>query len=435
MPLVRILCAFGILLSVSMFIASNTERIGAGTGYFFLALAIACFGAMVTLQGDLASFLRIKRSTIFFIIFLAYFGIKQFFESEDSYATRQVLVGTSNGVIFALVLGWMCGHALSTIYELRFRPSVSQLVAVAGLVYAVLVVFLTWGAFQANMGQVRSDLFLVEDTEGLYQRTGALAAMQIMLLVSLVTTLFASFRQIGLFSSAIFLPLVLVTGAFTGLMSQLIGSNSGMVTSAGLVFIFIVNYVVMYSGARSSYQSIELSQVIFGPLGLRILFGTLVAGALILFSAVGAMKVFGIDTSMLRISGFGTGESGSITSRAEIFSDNFLRHLEYSPIFGNTQVDILTTGGGTFVHSLLSILTHLGFVGAALFVTAMFWMYVEIVTPRRTREVSLYASNRYGLFRMMMLTTVLAMCLYSAFFTWMPLWFALGLFGDWHYRR
>jgi len=434
MLFVRFLCAYGVLFSLSLFINSNLGSLGAGSGYGFLAIALICFVAMIVLPGELSHLIRIKKSTLFFLAFIAYFGVKFFFESEDPDQTKQILVGTTGGVIFAIGIGFMCGHAFSTIYELRFRVSTSQIVVVGGFVYFLLVLFLSWGALQNHLGQVRGDLFLIEEQEGFYQRAGALACMQVMLVVSLATILFASFRRIGLTPAVLIIPIILVTGALTSLMSQLIGSNSGMVTSVAFIFIFIVNLVTMSMGGQRGYQSIELSNVVFGPLGGRILVGTLVAGSLVLVAGVGAVKVLGIDPSSLRIAGFGTGAISSVETRSEVFQDNFVRHLEHSPVFGNTQVELLTTGEGTYVHSLLSVLTHLGFFGAAIFVAAVFWVYVEIVTPQRSRDVSLYASKRYGLFRLMMLSAVIVMCLYSAFFTWMPLWFALGLFADWHYR-
>ncbi len=431
----RLVCSYGILFGVSLFVSSNVGKLGSGSGYLYLLFAILCFGAMITLTGELAWLIRIRRSTQLFIAFFAYFGIKYFFESGDIEQTKQVLVGTSGGVIFGAGLGLMCGHALANLYDLRFRISTGQIVVVTGLLYFVLVLFLNWEALQTHLGTARSDVLLIEDQEGHYQRAGALASMQIMLVVSLATILFASFKRIGVTSSALIIPLILAMGGFAGLMSQVVGSNSGLVASAGFIFVFIVNHVTMMSGGQRGYQSIEVTKVIFGPLGMRILFGSLIAGTMLAIAGFAAIKAFNIDTSMLRISGFGTGEVSSVESRSEIFEENFIRHLEFSPIFGNTQVDILTTGEGTYVHSLLALLTHLGFFGTAIFAAAVFYMYLEIVTPRRSNGPSLYASRRYGLFRLMMLSAVLVMCLYSAFFTWMPMWFALGLYGEWHYRR
>ena len=95
-------------------------------------------------------------------------------------------------------------------------------------------------------------------------------------------------------------------------------------------------------------------------------------------------------------------------------------------MFGNLTADALTTGPGTYAHSLLSVFSHLGLVGAALFTMYLVALYREIMLPPIGLP-SFYSGAKYPLFRAMILGGLIGYGLIGTFFTWMPLWFALGL--------
>ena len=111
----------------------------------------------------------------------------------------------------------------------------------------------------------------------------------------------------------------------------------------------------------------------------------------------------------------------------DAFRDNFITQFSYNPLFGNMRVDLLTTGQGTYVHSLLSLLTHLGLVGFTLFVLFLRSLYLQIARPDQRLQGELKKS--YLLFRLFALVAILLAGLVSAFFVWTPLWFCVGLFA------
>ena len=115
-----------------------------------------------------------------------------------------------------------------------------------------------------------------------------------------------------------------------------------------------------------------------------------------------------------------------LLARIDLFEQNFLIQFAYSPVFGNLRVDDLTTGSGSFAHSLISILSHLGIVGGTLFCLYISSLYREL---KKAPPFSawFYTDSDLGVFRIILGLLILGYALVGTFFTWMPLWFSLGL--------
>ena len=65
-------------------------------------------------------------------------------------------------------------------------------------------------------------------------------------------------------------------------------------------------------------------------------------------------------------------------SRVELLT-NFIIHFSNSPLFGNIIVDRLTTGEGTYIHSFMgTIFTHLGLLGASIFIIYLYLSIKEL---------------------------------------------------------
>jgi hypothetical protein len=212
------------------------------------------------------------------------------------------------------------------------------------------------------------------------------------------------------------------------MLSQLLGSNSGFITT----FCFLL-LTLLFLNANRSVASKKI------PLTLKTIFLKIFGGKIFIIYIVIALIFYflfpldrvdfmGVDISKMRVSNFGEGKMSSVESREKLFSSNFIEHLSYNPIFGNAKVEKLTTGVGTYIHSVLSILTHMGLVGFILFIVLLWQTYVKIVYSN-SKEEYLSGNKSYSLFRLMAIGLVLIYATVSAFYTWMPLWFALGFFG------
>jgi len=218
-----------------------------------------------------------------------------------------------------------------------------------------------------------------------------------------------------------------------GVTSQLLGSNKGLAVPVGIMFVYL-SLLLAGSSAKQNVRRTSILNIVFSGLVFKLLIASLIGlGVMTVFGQT-LLQMLGIEADALRITGFGSGEVSSLDSRNAIFTENFYLHFMLNPIFGHTQIELLTTGPGTYVHSTLSILTHLGLVGFVIFLCLLLAIYFEISHSFQARYSSIYSNQMYGLFRLLCLFAVLVMGTFSAFFVWMPLWFAFGLFGNWYHQ-
>lgn len=108
-------------------------------------------------------------------------------------------------------------------------------------------------------------------------------------------------------------------------------------------------------------------------------------------------------------------DTPSIASRLEILQGCAAQQFALGPLFGDLAAEYRTCGEGHYLHSLVSVQTHLGLVGTLLFLGAVAlgaWNLGGDPALRRLRPV---------------LAIVLFVALASAFFTWLPVWHALAL--------
>lgn len=104
----------------------------------------------------------------------------------------------------------------------------------------------------------------------------------------------------------------------------------------------------------------------------------------------------------------------SISSRYSIFSENVWKQLRVAPIFGDIGVDSTVGQPGSYLHSLLSIQTHLGLIGSVLFLA----FFLE-------RLVFLYRKSENYVLKIA-IVPIVAMAAVATLFTWGPLWFMIG---------
>jgi hypothetical protein len=216
------------------------------------------------------------------------------------------------------------------------------------------------------------------------------------------------------------------------LIAQMIGSNNATVVVAGLGLITIAIVMLLWLKTVKRYLSarpLNFSQLVFGKLSSRlIVFGSI--GAVILVVTVLTVSAYmGIDLSMTRLGGFGSGGVSSVSSRLELL-DNFGVQFAYSPIFGNINVACLTTGCGSYVHSFLAtVLTHTGLIGFFILLSYFILAYKErLIMLRLPGKQVLLTSNVYNLFTLLLFSGILFVAILATSLTWATLWFAVGLF-------
>jgi len=429
MIIVRLSLSLLILSFTSLFLFSNIEQLGEGSGYLSLGVIFTLGALLLVTSGRWHVVTRLKMSHIWLLLFLVYFIVNLLFDTNDLGPVKAATVGTTGGVIFALVLGFMLSFVFSEIYLGMKKLRLIGYVAFLIVLYLGWNVILATQAYQAHLSELRNDLFLIENQEGSYQRPGNFMFVQCMIGSALVVLLYVFRETISKLIFAIALMLHAATASIYMLLAQLIGSNSGLASIAGFfVMMLTFFYVARLPMLKQGLLSIGIKALVLGWIGRRITIGLCISASFLVVGWFYLLTYTEIDLAMLRITGYGSGEVSSVNSRAEIFENNFIEHFSYNPIFGNTQVDTLTTGTGTYAHSLLSILTHLGLVGFVIFVCFIFQVYREITRYNHAVD-SLHTDRVYALFRLFALGIVLFFSLLTAFYTWLPLWFAIGFFG------
>jgi hypothetical protein len=432
MNVFRCITAFSILTLISLFLFFNLKSLEGGTGNIFIAIAAVFVIVLMLLDRSYTIICKIKPSLAISAIFVIYFMYNYLMDSMSLEALKEVTVGTTGGIVFGLGLGLICSYCMAIIYDLRYVGlGVYRLTYCLVIVYTLLLLVFAINVFSHHFSNVRSDLFLIVDQNGFYQRIGTFLFIQFMLLLSLLAVLFVTSRTKTLVQYLAMITVPLMVAVIYGATSQLVGSNSGLVSIIGFLAVFYVFlFVVSHKKAYSAYFNIKIKNILLGWIGLRVFKAVAVTLIGFVIFVIMLIELSGIDPKIFRVMGFGkNSDNSSMGSRIEILRNNFIEQLSYNPIFGNTQVDDLTTGVGTYAHSLISLLTHLGVVGLSIFIVLIFQMYYEITKKRKDSRLSIYNDNRYGTFRLFSLTTVLFFATLTAFYTWLPLWFAIGLFG------
>jgi len=442
MKLIKLVLSIFIIVSLILYLYANIRTINEGQGYLLLYFSLIVFGGLFLLDGGWNLFIRLNYTLLFLIVFLIYFMVNYWIDSTDIAAFKGVTIGTTGGVVFGLVIGFTASFAMDVIYRIcsdnKFLGRINF-----GFVFLLTLIsaYLFNDVYSDYLSRIRSDIYLISDEEGFYQRAANFMFIYFIVLVSLVVQLFA-LKKYNFLISLLLVGLLFVNAALMGTISQLIGSNSGLATVIGLFVVFLTwLYIYAVSSASLAFNKINIKNTFFGWLGKRIIVASLFSLLTLTLAIYYLVQRTGIDLNKLRIFGFGSGSVGSVGSRfgsrLEILQSNFVEHLSYSILLGNTQVDTLTTGTGTYVHSiLLSVLSHLGIVGLLLFFIFNLFIYRDITHSNiRNSNGSLNSNNIYSLYRYFAIGTVLVFGTLTAFFTWIPYWFAVGFFGGLAYKR
>lgn len=104
----------------------------------------------------------------------------------------------------------------------------------------------------------------------------------------------------------------------------------------------------------------------------------------------------------------------SVYSRAEILLNSGVEQLVVNPIFGDLAVDYAIGRPGYYIHSIVTIQTHLGIIGSTLFFPPIF-SWIKILFMKRDL-----------LFLKFLSVVIMVSSLFIEIFTWMPLWFLIG---------
>lgn len=430
----RLTLAASSCLFLILYLLENIASFGKGVSFQLFIASTLCAILLLLSSYKYFDFLKIRASHCFLFIFFLYVFFNIVFDSLSFEELKKISIGTTNGMLFSYIAGSIVSVSLVIIHDLSrkklniYRTSIFLLFIACLL--AFILSFITLGA---KLSEIRADVFLITEQNGFYQRSAAFMFMLFLLLSTWFVSVFLiNNKKTPLTSLTLLLSFALLFGLAVLLMltSQLIGSNSGFVTIGGFLMV-LVTYILIYKmdiNLLNKLKYLKLRSILFSKISIHIL---LIVFSFLLVSLsllVYFLDDIGINIESFRIMGFGEGKITSVDSRIDLLMSNFITHFLYSPILGNSMVDSLTTGTGTYVHSSLSVLTHHGIVGFTLFVLFLYFSYrdVALVNAKPTKY-NMLSLRGYKLYQLFTFFTVIVFALFSAFFTWMPFWFCIGL--------
>jgi len=428
---IRLIIATAALSFITLYLLSNVKSLGVGVGYTYLGSFAICTFILLIVSGRFLEFIWIRISSLLLLLFLSYFFIKLWLDIGDASIIKQYTIGTTGGVFFGIALGVMVSFIVSDIYLIMFK---SRLNSIFGAIFvtAILIMsfFLVLNSFHELYSNVRSDLFLVLNLDGNYQRSGSFLFINLMI-DSALLFLVIHFTKVNLKTFVIVnFALYLMISGVSMALSQLIGSNSGFACVAiSCVAVVIILVISNKPGLFENRLKIGLVAIFLGWIAKRIFIAISIVSIFLIAGVAVVLHYVSVDANKFRIFGFDSGHFSSVENRIEMLKSNFVEQWSYNPLFGNTQVDVLTTGPGSYAHSLpLSLLTHLGFIGFFLFFGFLIQVYLEL-TRKRVGSLSMYLDRRFSLFRLFFLGVVIVLATLTTFYSWLPLWFAVGAFG------
>lgn len=418
------------LSAVVLFLFANVQMVNMAGGNAYLAVA---FGGIIWAAFARKHPLRsiaVRPSAIPLMAFLTYLLLRVLLDAPEPAELGTLMFGTTGGLLFSLLLGTATSVFLCILHE--SRSGARQVLF--SLIFLVACVALGFGAYRAHMSSIREDIFLIAGAGSFYQRPGNFMIVVVLIASALLAQATQQPTRHGRPRAvrAIFALTYVALLAVLMVISQLLGSNTGFVVIlflgvGTLSWLWRPNIGVWECCAAIRRKKFNAAAALRRSFGRLVTNGLLVAAGM---SALGLilLSTAGLHLRQFRIFGFSEGRVGgnSLAGRISLLSRDFLTQFAYDPIFGNLKADVLTTGPGTYAHSLISLLSHVGIVGALLFAT-----YIAVAFRDQVRAnlsaAAFYGSVDLNVFRFVAVSVIMGFSLIGTFFTWMPLWFSLGL--------
>ncbi len=396
----------------------NTET----TGWILLPVFLACFAFVAAAQFVLGTRLVIRNSGIAIASFLVYFCFRLV---TDAHTGRDVIgytFGYTEGVLFGYGVGVMTRLLLDSVAATSASviPSLGAVLLVAMNLWAMI------GIEQAALADNRfHKVFNLIDNET-YQVSGALlSVIMIIMWLSVLRAMDETNRFVSRCRRFLIVLAAVAASAASIRLAQLLGSNSAPLF-VGVASVFALATAVIPMQGQNNLGRTRGSPRLVQQIGL-VSIVVLLLGLLTLAGVAAAVWLEAIDLSRYRFFGFQeeTLFNTSAESRLAVLNRNFAIHLQYAPVFGYMFVDRATTGDGTYAHSLIALLPHLGIVGTALFVAMSGAVFIQL-RQQWKQSISSAGDQRLALFGVVIVAWVFAFMLASTFFTNIILWFSLG---------
>ena len=433
LAIIRVWISLSLLFFLFLFYFTNIFDIGDVEGVGYLFLFFAGIVVLWLLTPTNFKMIVVNKSIIATVGFLFYISLRfvldqnSFSNQEGGHSLFAFMFSTSSGVFFGYILGIVLAYLFLSIVQNAYQFPCSKIYFnKAVLVYFVLVTIFIVVLFDHHYAN-KVSWFSINEIAVDYQRPGILlfllAIQNATLLI--VVKLLSPNKKNRLIQILFYISTLVMI-----ILGQLVGSNFFFL--AGIVLLFVVFWYLSLTNSSAKHlikKEIRLSSLFTGWMGSEIykIIGVIFLVSILLF--VVSVELSIIDLQQLRITGKET-YIPSLNVRMDILKNVFILHLNYAPLFGDMFVhEIVNT---RYVHSLIRILPSIGITGALFFFFIIFLVYRDIkVCSKMTYRVSF----NYQVFRLVMVAYILLGAMLMAGYSWIPLWFIIGLFSISIFKR
>ena len=285
---------------------------------------------------------------------------------------------------------------------IKKRTHYKKIIIIIASLVSFLFLMLTFSIL-ANVPMHSAVLMLIlpKETQTGYQSFSMYAVVATILSMNYVYLLFQnkySSKYIYFISSL----WILIICIYYGLLSSLVGSKKEVLAII-LLFVFHIFYtkpkhLIFYR----AYIGISGALCIILMLIVSFLFYSL-------------WSKYNFELPTIKFFDYGEGINiGSFIERIDILTNYGIDQLLSSPILGDIGVEYKYGGAGLYIHSIISVQSHLGIVGS---VTLFTYLVDRLFRLYRAKEVTIMKIT---------VPVILFISLIATFFTWLPFWFLMG---------
>lgn len=422
-----------------VYVYLNVQSVGErGRVAWLMALCVS-FGAF-WIFASRGAVLRsvIRLPLLLFLVFIGYFSYRCMRDDVPMDVLKAYLFGTDSGMVLYGLLGAAFACALSVMLNERGDDRRGLRCSFVVLAIAALS-FMHTGLLAFEFYERRIEgYFLISGVNGLYQRAGDLLTIRAFSLYALAgTATLISIRNITALQQielrfANFL--VLANVFLSAVLAQAMGANKATLLLLTYFAIAVYSFLWMHFALRKMASEVNRGASIsaaFRDTSRVVVNNFLLLAGLFVSSALLLASYLGLTPSMFRMLGYGSWAISSFTSRFELLRENFMPQFSYSPIWGNVSVDRLTTGEGTYVHSVfLYPLTHTGAVGFLIFSFAVY-LGIRAISPRLFWVQNDHPAREAGVHLLLKNLAIVYICVLavgaiSSSIHWAVLWYFVG---------
>jgi len=408
------------------YIIHNVKIMGNGSASIILLVIIYIFMLLhFFINLVLNKNIILRKSIWVLLLFFLYLIVNITIDTQDINIILNYTISTSGGIVLFYVLGIYMIYLIQTLEEnIKLDKKIFRYV----LLFFILIIFnlyLITDTYLYLIKDIRSDIFMLHDDNN-YQRPANFLTINYIFLsilhikILIYITYFNKYSFLR-FMLNIFLYLNFIIAI---LLTQMIGSNNGFVSLSGILFLNILISFLMKNKLFFTRFEIKFINIFIGRTANKIWKYIFVTIIILLTILILLIIYLNININIFRIFGFGSNELSSITSRLEILQ-HFTEQFNISPIFGNIlSHKILGDGNGEYMHSfLLSILTHLGFLG---FILCIIYLYLSLKELFHHRT-NIYKQNIENIYYILLFLGLFTIANIGTFFIWTPIWFLFGM--------